>query len=84
MAAKGIVMQLSKDSFAETTHSRQYQQFSSMQQLVEGWVITLNVQTEVTIIAVSMCNKGQGPNQYAVGGRHVPTSQVQEQQSAVS
>ena len=57
MAAKGAIMQLAKHNFAKTTHSRQYQQFLSMQQLVEGWVITLTTQTKMTIIAASMCKK---------------------------
>ena len=57
MAAKGTVMQLAKDNFVKTTHTRQYQIFLSMQQLVEGWVITLTMQTKVTIIAASTCNK---------------------------
>ena len=50
-------MQLVKDNSVKTTHSRQHQQFPSMQQLVEGWVITLTMQTKVAIIAVSTCNK---------------------------
>ena len=57
MAAKGAIMQLAKHNFAKSTHSRQYQQFPSMQQLVEGWVITLTTQTKMTIIAVSTCKK---------------------------
>ena len=57
MAAKGAVMQLAKDIFVKTTHSRQYQQFPSMQQLVEGWVITLTMQTKMNIIAMSICKK---------------------------
>ena len=57
MAAKGAVMQLAKYNFVKTTLSRQYQQFLSMQQLVEGWVITLTTQMKMTIIAASMCNK---------------------------
>ena len=50
-------MQLVKENFTKTTHIRQYQQLPSMQQLVEGWVITLTTQTKVTNIAVSTCNK---------------------------
>ena len=46
-----------KHNFAKTTHKRQYQQFLSMQQLVEGWVITLTTQTKMTIIAASTCKK---------------------------
>ena len=57
MAAKGAVMQLAKENFMKTTYSRQYQQFPSMKKLVEGWVITLTMQTKVTIIAASMCKK---------------------------
>ena len=50
-------MQVTKDKFTKTTHIRQYQQFLSTQQLVEGWVITLITQTKGTIIAASTCNK---------------------------
>ena len=57
MATKGAVMPLKKENFAKTTHSRQYQQFLSIQQLVEGWVITLTMQRKITIIAMSMCKK---------------------------
>ena len=57
MAAKGAVMQLAKHDFVKTTHNSQYQKFPSMQQLVEGWVITLTIQMKVTIIVASMCKK---------------------------
>ena len=50
-------MQLVKNNFMKTTHSRQHQQFPSIKQLVEGWVITLTMQTKVTIIVVSICKK---------------------------
>ena len=56
MAPKGNVMQLTKDNFVKTTHSRQHQKFPSMQKLVESWLITLTMQSKVTIIAASICN----------------------------
>ena len=57
MAAKGAVMQLIKNNFMKTTHSRQHQKLPSMKQLVEGWVTTLTMQIKMTVIVVSMCNK---------------------------
>ena len=57
MATKGTVMQLAKENFMKNTHSRQKQKLTGMNQLVEGWVITLNTQMKVTIIAASMCKK---------------------------
>ena len=50
-------MQLAKDNFMKVTHSSEHKKFPSMQKLVEGWVITLTMQTKVTIIVASMCNK---------------------------
>ena len=50
-------MKLTKDNFMKTTHHRKHQQFFSIQQLVEGWVITLTIQMKVTVIAVRTCNK---------------------------
>ena len=77
MAAKGAVIQLAKDNSVQTTHSRKYQKFPSMQQLVEGWVITLTIQMKVTIIVASMCKKtGEVLINMLLAGRYMPSSQV--------
>ena len=74
MAAKGADMQLMKNNFVKTTHTRQHNQFLSMQQLVAGWVITLTTKIKENVIAASICNKSDEVliNMLLVGDTYQP------------